>query len=429
MRRWPLLRNRDYMLLWSGQTLSALGSQISTVAYPLLILALTGSAAKAGVVGLAKWLPVAVFALPAGALADRVDRKRLMIATDAFRLAGAVSVVVALWLSQPSYLQIVLVAFLDGAMFVTSYITERGALKQVVAASQVQDAVAQNEARYFAAGIVGPPLGGLLFAVARVLPFLTDAVSFLCSMVATSLTRADFQSGAEKAGLRAGLTDGFGWLRRQPFFRAASLLFAFGNPVYTGLYLLAILLAKQHGASSADVGAMFAIVGAGGLAGAMLAGAIRRRLTPRGVIAGNQWLVLAAVLLLLFVHDALVIGLLVAAAEFATPASNSLVAGSRVAAAPDRLQGRVAAVSAMIAMSLAWVGPLAVGLAFERAGSTTTILIVGAWALALAVVATIAPALRLGPPSQPPASAQGPKALSQTGLAGPPQPETAQSVR
>ncbi len=400
MRRWPLLRNRDYMLLWSGQTLSELGSQTSTIAYPLLVLALTGSAAKAGVVGLAKWLPLAVFALPAGALADRVDRKRLMIATDAIRFAGAASIVAALWLSRPPYLQIVLVAFLDGAMFITSHITERGALRQVVHPAQVQDAVAQNEARYFSASIVGPPLGGLLFAAARALPFLTDAVSFLCSMTATSLTRTTFQTGAEKPGVRAGLTEGFSWLRRQPFFRTASLLFAAGNPVYTGLYLLAILLAKHHGASSAAVGAMFAIVGAGGVLGAMLAGPARRRLTPRGVIAGNEWLLVGAVLLLLVAHNALLIGLLVAAAEFATPISNSLVAGSRVAMTPDHLQGRVAAVSAMVGMSLGWLGPLAVGLAFERAGATATVLIVGGWASALATATTLAPALRDAPSAQ-----------------------------
>src|SRR5579859_3335686 len=99
--RWPLLRNRDYMLLWGGQALSELGSQSSTVAYPLLVLALTGSASKAGIVGLAKWLPLAVFALPAGALADRLDRKRLMVTTDAIRLAGAASIVAALWLGRP----------------------------------------------------------------------------------------------------------------------------------------------------------------------------------------------------------------------------------------------------------------------------------------------------------------------------------------
>jgi hypothetical protein len=76
MRRWPLLGNRDFMLLWGGEVLSELGSQASTVAYPLLVLALTGSAAKAGIVGLAKWLPVAVFAVPAGVREDTRNRLR-----------------------------------------------------------------------------------------------------------------------------------------------------------------------------------------------------------------------------------------------------------------------------------------------------------------------------------------------------------------
>jgi MFS family permease len=81
----PLRRNRDFMLLWSGQALSGLGSQVSLVAYPLLVLAVTGSAAKAGVVGFARNFPIAALALPAGALVDRVNRKRLMVWSNAVR--------------------------------------------------------------------------------------------------------------------------------------------------------------------------------------------------------------------------------------------------------------------------------------------------------------------------------------------------------
>lgn len=213
MRRWPLLRNRDYMLLWSGEVLSELGSQTSAVAYPLLILALTGSPAKAGVVGLAKWLPPALFAVPAGALADHVDRKRLMIACDATRLVAAASVVTMLILGRPPYAQIIAVAFIDGALFITSYICERGALRQVVPSDQIQDGVAQNEARTFAASIIGPPLGGILFAAARALPFIADTASFLCSMTAISLTRSDFQSTGTTSTpgpkLRSWTLDGF----------------------------------------------------------------------------------------------------------------------------------------------------------------------------------------------------------------------------
>ena len=403
-----MLHHRDYMLLWSGEILSELGSQSSAVAYPLLILALTGSAAKAGVVGLAKWLPLAVFAIPAGPLADRVDRKRLMIACDAIRMVGAASIVAMLVISAPSYAQIIAVAFVDGALFTTSYVCERGALRQVVPAEQVQNAVAQNEARSFAAGIAGPPLGGALFAAARSLPFIADAASFLCSMTMISITRARFQTASSAAPsvprkIRSDIVDGFAWLWQHPFFRVTSLLFALGNPVFTGLYLLAILLAKQHGASAATIGLMLAIVGVGGLVGALSAGTIRRVTTARTIILAEEWLLVALVLALLLVRNALLIGLLIAAAEFITPAVNSVVAGARVAAAPDHLQGRVQAAATMATMSLGWLGPLAVGVSFQHGGSTTTILILAAWALLPASIATLTPALRRDPPRSLPA--------------------------
>jgi predicted MFS family arabinose efflux permease len=406
--RWPLLAHRDYMLLWGGEILSELGSQMSAVAYPLLILTLTGSAAKAGVVGLAKWLPLAVFAIPAGALADRVDRKRLMIACDAVRMIGSASIVVMLVISAPSYGQILAVAFVDGALFTTSCVCERGALRQVVPTEHVQDAVAQNEARSFAASIAGPPVGGVLFAIARALPFVADTVSFLCSMTMLSLTHARFQTTpssppAARRKVRCDIADGFAWLWQHPFFRTTAMLFALGNSVFTGLYLLAIVLAKQHGASAATVGLMLAIVGMGGLLGALCAGAIRRATTARTIIVTQEWVLVALILALLVVHNALLIGLLIATAEFVTPAVNSVVAGARVAAAPDHLQGRVQAAATMATMSLAWLGPLAIGVCFEHSGSRTTILILAAWMLIPATIATVTQALRGDPPRQVPA--------------------------
>jgi predicted MFS family arabinose efflux permease len=221
-------------------------------------------------------------------------------------------------------------------------------------------------------------------------------------MTMISLTRTRFQTmpsadaGAPRK-IRSDVADGFAWLWQHPFFRTTSILFALGNPVFTGLYLLAILLAKQHGASAATVGVMLAIVGVGGLLGALCAGLIRRALTPRTMIIAEELLLIGAVLALLLVHDALLIGVLIAAADLVTPAVNSVVGGARVAAAPDHLQGRVQAAATMATMSLAWLGPLAAGVCFEHWGSITTILILAGWMLIPLTIATLTRALHGDP--------------------------------
>ena len=91
------------MLLWSGQALSELGSQVSLIAYPLLVLAVTGSPAKAGVVGFARALPIAALALPAGALADRMNRKHLMICCDGVRALALSAIPIALAGGEPPW--------------------------------------------------------------------------------------------------------------------------------------------------------------------------------------------------------------------------------------------------------------------------------------------------------------------------------------
>jgi hypothetical protein len=110
----PLRRNRDYMLVWAGQGVSELGSQVSTVAYPLLVLALTHSPAKAGVVGLAATLPLPLLALPAGMLADHFDRKRLMLVCDSIRALALAALTIAVFGGSVSYGVVAAVAFLDG---------------------------------------------------------------------------------------------------------------------------------------------------------------------------------------------------------------------------------------------------------------------------------------------------------------------------
>ncbi len=383
----PLRHNREFALLWSGQAISQLGSQISLVAYPLLALAVTGSPAKAGLVAFARNVPIALLALPAGLLADRVNRRHLMVATDGVRALVMASIPIMAASGRVPYTLIVLVAAVDGAGYVLTTVAERGAIRQLVAPEQLGEAVARNESRTFGAMLAGPPVGGLLFGLGRAVPFVADAASYAISTVSKLLIRADFQE-ARVDGTVGNAREGLRWLWQRPFMRNCMLLFAGSNPIFTGLYLLVVVLAKRHGASSALVGVMLGIAAAGGLLGALLAPAFQRRLTARVALVGESWVLALSIPLLLIAHGAVLIGAILAAAELITPVTNSFVVGFRVALAPDRLQGRVQAASTLVSLSAGWVGPLAVGFLVQRAGDSATILVLTGWALLLALAAT-----------------------------------------
>jgi MFS family permease len=246
----PLRSNREFRLLWSGQAISQLGSQISLVAYPLLALAVTGSPAKAGLVGFALNAPIAVLALPAGMLADRVNRKHLMVTVDGVRGVALASIAVAAATGHVLYPLIVLVALIDGAGFVATYVAERGAVRRLVPREQLGEAVARNESRTFAAMLAGPPIGGLLFGLGRAVPFLVDAISYAASAVSKLLIRTDFQEPRADRAI-GDAREGLRWVWQRPFFRTCMLLFAGSNPIFTGLYLLVVVLAKRSGASPA----------------------------------------------------------------------------------------------------------------------------------------------------------------------------------
>jgi MFS family permease len=161
----PLRHNRDFQLLWSGQAVSLLGSQTAKIAYPLLVLAMTGSPAKAGIAGFATMLGYLLFALPGGALADRYDRKRIMIACDVIRLLAVGSIAVACWAAHITYVQILVAGFVEGTATVFFGLAERAALPMLVHPSQRSVAIGQNEARQNAAQLAGPALGGALFGL------------------------------------------------------------------------------------------------------------------------------------------------------------------------------------------------------------------------------------------------------------------------
>ncbi len=225
----PLWRNRDYLLLISGQGVSAVGSQISLVAFPLLIFALTHSPAQTGLMASLRSLPYALFTLPAGALVDRWDRKRLMLLCDAGRAIALGSIPIALVLGHLTYLQLYLVSLVEGTLFVFFTLAESASFPRVVTPEQLPAATGQNEVLISLSGMLGPALGPILYSLGSAVPFLTDAISYTVSIVSLLFIKTRFQDdrtvdSTASSNLWAEIKEGVVWLWHNPLMRFLAIL-------------------------------------------------------------------------------------------------------------------------------------------------------------------------------------------------------------
>jgi MFS family permease len=395
----PLWRNRDFILLWSGEVISTIGVRASAMAYPLLVLAITGSPAKAGVVGFAQTLPYMLFYLPAGALVDRGNRKPIMLISDAGRALAMASIGVALVLHGLTLTHIVLVAFVEGALFVFFQLAESAALPHVVDQSQLPTALAQNQARDYGAELAGQPLGGLLFGIGRMLPFLFDALSYVVSFICVLLVRPAFQEQRERTPtrLRAEVLEGIRWLVRQRFLRALVMLIGLTNIVFAALPLVTIVRARQLGASPALIGALFALLGVGAIIGSLIAPWIQRRTPGRVIIVGSLWLWAAQLAVAPFVGDVVWLGVMVATTSLVGPSFNVLAGSYRYALTPDRLQGRTQSAARLVTWGTIPLGNLAGGGLLESVGPVTSFVVLIAAMVAIALVSTLVPVIRHAP--------------------------------
>jgi len=387
-----LWRNRDYMFLWSGQLVSTLGTGVSQIAFPLLVLALTRSAAQAGLLGAFETLPYLLFSLPAGALVDRWDRKLVMVICDAGRALSLSSIPLAALLGHLTVLQLYVVSFVDGTLFVFFNLSEVACLPRVVPKGQLPQASAQNEGGGIAANLIAPPLGGFIFQVAgQTVPFLVDAVSYAASVISLASIRTRFQE--ERAPtprrLRAEIVEGLSWLWRQPLIRYMAFLTGGMNLVNAASALILIVIARERHAPAALIGVIFAIGSVGGILGSLVAPRIQRRFGFGRVIAATVWVSALLWPLYAVVPNPVLLGVVSAGLFMVSPIYNAVQFGYRISIIPDELQGRVNSAFRLFAFGGQPLGAALSGLLISARGAVFAVMAFWGWYLFLAILTTV----------------------------------------
>ena len=159
-----------------------LGSHLTTIAYPLLVLRVTGSPFTAGCAVFAATVPSMFAYMPAGALVDRWNPRRAMLLSEFGRGVAIGAVVVTMALGKLMVAVLIAAAVIEGVLEVFSGLAERRYIRSLLAADQVPSALVRVEARTHFVLVAGRPLGGLLFGIGPILPFLADVVSFIYSV-------------------------------------------------------------------------------------------------------------------------------------------------------------------------------------------------------------------------------------------------------
>lgn len=388
----PLRRNRDFLLYQSGSLLSTFGSGISGIAYPLLTLTLTHSAAKTGYVGALEFLPLVLLSAPAGVAADRFDRRLLMIASDVVGATALGLLAAAVLMGQVEYWMIAVVAFVDMSAGVVYRAGSSGAMKAVVPQPQLADASSVAMARMSTVRLVAPPVGGALYGISRALPFLVDSVSYFFSTASLLLMRTPFQEERVR-GARTPFREGLAYFWGIPFLRTTIGMIAASNLVAAGAPIALIILAHRDGLSSTVIGLFVALSGVMLLAGSTLSPLLRRLFPMRLILLSEFWMGLVYIAFLVY-PSVYVLAVCVALHAFWFPNTDSAIAAYSYMLIPDRLLGRAMAASNTLRAATAPLGPLLAGLLLAHTSPEVAIGVLAAPVVIAAVLGTLSRAIR-----------------------------------
>jgi MFS family permease len=368
-----LSRNHDFTILWIGETISDLGSTMSLFVFPLIGFHLTGSTLVAAMLEAAGLLGMAAMLLPAGLLADRYDRRRVMLAASA---AGAIlygSLAVAGLLGILSVAHLAVVALLTGIAQGVYQPAGMAAVRRVVAAEDLPTAYSQVQARQHIASLLGGPLGGVLYAVRAWAPFVVDTVSYAVSCLTLSRVRTDLRPeprvGAPTRPVEQ-VKEGYRFIWGRPFFRTLMLWSATSNLLVNAcFFVVSMRLIRAHYAP-AQIGLLSTFAGVGGILGALAAPYVIDRARTGALAVVVAWMcVLPLVPLVWWTTPA---GACVSLffLVLLNPIGNAGISSYRAAVTPDDLQGRVGSATNFVGMGVMPLAPVLGGWLLTAVGGT-----------------------------------------------------------
>jgi len=380
--------SRDFGTFWAGQTLSVLGSSISVLAVPLLVLAATGSVLQMGLITAISGIGTVVAGLFAGHLVDRGDRLRIMIGTDLVR-AGLHLLVPVLWLAGPQVWLLYLLAAITSCLSMVFDIAYVTAVANLVDPDQVTVANGRLTATFSIGSMIGQPLAGVLAAtVGAAWALGADGLTFLISASSIYLIRfrpaPEPVSGADSPGLvtpapiRDTLTVGVCFLWQHPVLRALTILLALFIFVTAGATdILIFHLRHDLRVGTGAVGYVMGSSGLGALVGAMLTARLRRAYGFGACWLGSVLLVGAAITVAGRSGNVVVIAVAAALFAFGTAVAGICSMSLRQEVTPDHLLGRVTSAFWTLHMAPGPVGAAAFTALAARTGTSVACLCSG----------------------------------------------------
>ena len=349
----PLRLDRRYRLLWSGQAVGGIGTQITRIALPFQVYVMTGSTLAVAVLAAVQLVPILTFALGAGSLADAIDRRRLLIVTQVGQGTASLALLGLALLPAPSLLAILVVAFAGASLSAIDQPARSSAVPRLVAPQRLPAAIALNELNYQTASVIGPAIGGLLLATVGVRgAYAVDVLSFAASIGAlVAIGPIAPMADARRPSLD-GIREGLRFaIRRRVILSTFAIdlnAMIFGMP--TALFPALALDVFRVG--PAGVGFLAAAPAFGAVIGALLSGWVShvRRVGRAVIIAVAVWGLAIAGFGLSTFSFPLALGFLAVAgaADSISAVFRNIIVQFET---PDALRGRVMSIHSMVVTS------------------------------------------------------------------------------